>query len=742
MTRSLHPVARTLVRGAAPRLVLSVLAAAVANAWAQGAPTDSEQTVVVTAQKREQSAQSVPVSLTAISGKSLESAGIASAAGLDQVAAGLTIGAIGPGYLSITIRGISDLGGGLLGGPATGFYIDEVPLSAFTGAIPQVAFWDAERVEVLRGPQGTLFGEGSMGGTVRLISAKPDARAVSGRGMLGWSKVASGGDGVTARAVVNVPLIKNQLALRVSASHQDLPGWIDVPDLQAKDVNKGKQQDARVAMRWTPSKALTVDLSYTRQTLDAKDSAATSVGIYRPQDIVPAAQPVAFLSKRTSQYDVLNLTTNYDLGPASLVAALSSYKRESSLRQDYTPFVPLFFGVGGTAETGVDPLTVKSTTAEVRLVSNGEQALNWTVGAYAKNDKRQQANSGLKISLPAFGLPLDEALNTTDASNKATALFADIEYRLTSDLALQAGLRQYRATNHTKVNFLTTSAIFAGNTAGVGQDSGGSAKATSPKLGISWKPSATMLLFAKASSGFRDGDSNFQAPNEPLIPASYNPEKIRAYELGLKSQPLSWLTVNASVYRNDWTDLQLRFSTPDGLWSYIQNAGKAKSTGAEIEFTARPTAALRLGLNLAAVNSKIDEDVVNIVNNPAGGTISRTIATKGNRIPSSPKFQASVSAAYEFPLFNSLGGVVTANYSHRGETYSDPANTESLKNRSYNNLYLKAGVNGDVWGASVYVANATNSTSTQTKNLAPAGGIVFNNFVQPRTVGVELSASF
>ncbi len=749
MTRCrLHPLAlsstqrRAAFSGGPPRLALGLLAAAVGSAWAQQAPADGVQTIVVTAQKREQSAQNVPVSLTAISGKSLEAAGIASAADLDQVAAGLTVGSIAPGYLSITIRGISDLGGGLLGGPATGFYIDETPLSAFTGSMPQVAFWDAERVEVLRGPQGTLFGEGSMGGTVRLITVKPDAKALSGRAMLGWSKLTGGGDGVTARAVVNVPLMTNELALRVNVSHQDMPGWIAVPDLNVKNANKGKEEDARVALRWTPAKALTVDLSYAQQTLNAKDGSATSPGIYRPLDIVPTAQPVAFLTTRTSKYDVGNLTVNYDFGPATLVAALSNYKRSATLRDDYTPFVPMFFGVGGTAETGVNPLSVNASTAEVRLVSNGDKALNWTVGAYAKDDRRQQANSGTKISLPAYGLPDDEALNTTDASNKATALFGDAEYKLTSDVALQAGLREYRATNHTHTAFLTTSAIFSYNVAGVTRDSGGTATATLPKIGISWKPSAGLLLFAKASTGFRDGDSNFQAANEPLIPASYNPEKIRAYELGLKSQPLPWLTVNGSVYLNNWTDLQLTFSTPDGLQSYIQNAGKAKATGAEIEFAARPMAGLRLGLNLAVVDAKIAEDVVNVVNNPAGGTLSRIIATNGNRIPSSPKLQASVSAAYEFPVTNSLGGVVSANFSHRGETYSDPANTASLKNQAYNNLYLKAGVNGDVWGANVFIANVGNSTATQQKSLAPAGGIVWNNYVQPRTFGVEFNASF
>jgi outer membrane receptor protein involved in Fe transport len=725
---------RAASSGVAPRLALGLLTAAVGAAWGQQAPDDEVQTVVVTAQKRAQTAQSVPVSLTALSGKNLEAAGIDSAANIDQVAAGVTVGATNPGLLNITIRGISDLGGGLLGSPATGFYLDETPLSAFGGQLPQLAFWDAERVEVLRGPQGTLFGEGSMGGTLRLITIKPDAKDFSARMVAGWASVSSGGNGGMARAVVNVPLVANELALRVNVSHQDLIGWIKVPDLDEKNANDGNQDDARAALRWTPTKQLTLDLSYTHQTLNAKDSSATSVGTYRPMDVNPGAQAVAFVSFHDSKVDVGNLTVNYDLGPATLVGSLSQYQRAVVTRFDLTPFVPLFFGVGGTGEQGVDPLRVKTDTAELRLVSNGDQTLNWTTGVYYKDDTRAQIKSGTKLSIPAFGLPDDEALNTSTATNKATALFGDLEYKLTPELALQAGIRYYKAHNHTTTDFLTTSAIFTGNVAGKVNESGASDSATSPKLGVSWKPSANLLLFAKASTGFRDGDSNVQLPNEPTIPAGYGPEKIRAYELGLKSQPLRWLTLNASVYQNHWTDLQLSFTTPDGLAGYIQNAGKARATGAEIEFVARPINDLRLGLNLASVDSKIEQNVLNAFDQP--------VAVEGNRIPFSPRLQASVSAAYEFNVSAKVGGVVSANYSYRGTTYSDPANQPALKNTAYNNLYLKAGLHGDIWGAALFVSNATNSTATQQKTAAVAGGIVYKNYVQPRTFGVELNASY
>jgi iron complex outermembrane recepter protein len=729
-----HPLnSLTAARGLCAAALLATACNGAQAQGAAGAPTTAVQTIVITAQKREQPAQSVPVSVTALTGRDLEAAGIGSAALLDQVAAGVTVAASAPGYLTVTIRGISDLEGGLLGAPATGFYIDETPLSAFASQLPQVAYWDAERVEVLRGPQGTLFGEGSMGGSVRLITTKPDARALAARVQVSGVQVSGGGRGATARLMLNVPLQHEMLALRVTAGRQELPGWVDVPELKALDVNTGRADDARVALRWTPTARSTVDLSYAHQTLSSRDATATSPGRYKPSDVDLGAQAPAFLSARSSRYALANFTVQHDLGPAALVAALSRYERTSSVRTDLTPFVPLFFGVGGTAERVFAPLTVKAGTAELRLASVGESRLQWTAGLYAKEDARQQARTGLVISLPDLGLPRDETLYTTPARNRALAVFGDTEFRLPAGWAVQAGLRHYRARNQTQVRFDTTSAIFPGFTAGVVQDSGSSARADSPRLGLSWTPNPGLLVFAKLSTGFRDGDSNYRAPGYTEIPAAYGPEKLRAYELGLKAQPFSGVSLHASVYRNHWTDLQLPFVTSDGLFSYINNAARTESTGAEIELLVRPMAGLRLGLNLAGVDARIVDA------GPAAGTSG---VTQGKRIPFSPRWQATASATWEFALQRGLRTELSARYAYRGSTFSEPANDAALRNAAHETLYLRAGVRGPAWSAHLFGSNVGNGQPTQRKSAAPAGGIVDAQYVQPRTVGLEVGGSF
>jgi iron complex outermembrane receptor protein len=720
-------------------VALALLAAAAAAPTTAAAADEAIrlEEIVVTAQKREQAVQDVPVSVLAINAGSLEAAGVTDVGDLDVLAAGLTVAASDPGALNITMRGISNLGGGLLTGPSVGYYIDETPLSSFSQLMPQIAFWDAERVEVLRGPQGTLFGEGSMGGTIRVITRKPDPEAFAAAFKLDYSSVSGGDDGVAGWGMVNIPLVADKLALRVAASRQEFPGWVDIPDLGLKDENEATQEDVRAALRWTPNDKLTVDLTYAWQKLENGWSAATSPGVYEPSAVDPGMQAVAVPSPRDSEYDLANLTVSYDIGFATLVASASSFDMTRNALTDNTPIVTKFFGpvlgAGGTAFQVARDIEIDTQTAEIRLVSDDGGRLRWTVGGYFKDDERIQGATGFIITLPLIGLIDDQSLAYVRAQAKAWAVFGDIEYKLTDTLALQAGVRHYDAEIDQLIRFETTSLIF-GTIAGVEQPSSGSYADTLPKIGLSWTPNDNLMLYAKYAEGFRDGGANYQAPGYPEIPAAYEPEKVESLEIGLKSQPADWLILNASVYQNTWSELQLPFLTSDGLFTYLANAGKAKSTGAELEITAMPATGLRLALGLAYVDAEIDEDVTNAFGMP--------IAVKGNRIPYSPEFQASLSGSYDFPITESLRGSVSASYSYRDGTESDAANTDYLQNDSHDNLFLRIGLNGRNWGIGVYGSNLTDSDATVSKAPFAASTVAYGTYVQPRTIGVELNVAF
>ena len=244
------------------------------------------------------------------------------------------------------------------------------------------------------------------------------------------------------------------------------------------------------------------------------------------------------------------------------------------------------------------------------------------------------------------------------------------------------------------------------------------------------------MLYARYAEGFRDGGVNPNAqPSRPDIPVDFDPETIDAIELGVKSQPMEWLQINASVYHNEWQDLQLGFVTDDGLLGYTANAGKAKADGAELEVVARPLDGLQIGLNFAYLDATIEQQVEN-----AFGFV---LAEKGNDIPFSPEYQSSLSASYQFPISGSLSGLVSANYAYRDSTYSTSENFESEKNKAYNLVYLSGGVQTDQWSARLYVNNLLDEDATNIRTrFVTALPDVFSSYLQPRTVGAQLTYQF
>ena len=731
-------------RGAGARLCCSFLAAsALAALPATGALAQEDEDrvideIIVSAQKRDQIAQEVPVSLFAISGADLERAGIQDLASLDEIAAGVTISEGNPDQFNVSIRGISNLGSNFIAGPATGVYLDESPVSAFSASLPQIAFWDAERVEVLRGPQGTLFGEGSMGGTIRLIAAKPDATEFYGRAQLGTLSVRDGDDGFYGKAMLNIPLSEDTLALRVNVGIDEMPGWVDVPDLNATDTNNGEITSYRAALRWTPSDELAVDVSYTAQETEIDNNYfATSNGTYRPSDVNPALGPVVALATRDSDFGLFNLTANYDLGPATLVASFSEFTSEFTEVGDRSYVVPVFFGFPGEA---FSPFTteVEASVQELRLVSNGESALNWTVGAYRKSDDRSNPSSGFIFDVPALelliGTSIDEALTTVNSTNDAYAIYGDVEWALSDTFSVQFGARYYDADYEQITRFDTTSLLLGtveGEVSG-----GGSSDVTKIKLGASWKASDELMLYARYSEGFRDGGVNPNAqPSRPEIPAVFDSEEIDAFEIGLKSNPTDWLQINASAYSNEWTELQLGFVTSDGLLGYTANAGKATSEGLELELLARPIEGLQIGFNVASLSSEIDEQIEN-----AFGIV---IAQEGNEIPFSPELQTVLTASYQFALTDALNANLAANYTHRGESFSEPENRDTEKNDAMNTVFLQAGISGENWSANAYVRNALDDDATNIRSrFVTALPFVFGSYIEPRTVGLEFNLNF
>jgi len=689
--------------------------------------------VIVTAQKREQAAQDIPISLFAVTGDTLEQAGINSLEGIRDIAAGLEIVSVNPGAVQIAMRGVTNLSGGIESTAAVGYYLDETPVSAFATAMPEFAMWDANRVEVLRGPQGTLFGEGSMGGTIRVITNKPDSSDFYGRVQGEVSTIDGGETGYAGRGVVNIPLAEDTLALRLTLSHIDQGGWVDVPDLDEEDTNNIQSTDIRAALRWTPSDKLTVDLSYMYQDLELDNTfGQTSPGVLDPQDQLSYAGPVGQLSTEASDYDLFNLTIDYDLGFASLVSATSNFNQDRSWLDDLTPQMPLFFGIPGTSDS-TGATTVDVFTQEFRLVSIGDERLDWTAGVFYKTNDREAVQTFF-FDLPAWGL-VDQAASLQESSADSWAVFADIDFEFTDRWSGQLGGRYYSDDRELTTTDLEDSLIF-GTVAGTVTSGSGSDSHFSPKVALTWTGDDT-LFYAKVANGFRSGGTNPNHSFKPdQIPDIFGPEELWSYELGLKNTLAGGqVQLNAYVYFNDWTDLQLGFVTDDGLFGYTENAGSAESKGGELEFLWVPTDRLTWAINLSYTNAKITEDVYN--------AFGELIAAKGNKIPFVPEWSLGTTLDYIWPVSDKLEGVVHLGYAFRDANYSEPSNDEARENDKYNQVRLRGGIQGERWGLYAFVTNLLNEDDT-TYKLRPVAAtpLTYTTYVRPRTIGVEATWDF
>lgn len=734
-------------RGLAAKISLIGMAIAALPSLAQQAPASNApakppgeeeqlEKVVVTAQKRLQYAQDVPVSLFSMSGGQLEQSGVSNVQDLGGVVAGVAVSAPNPGNLRINIRGVTDLNNLVSGTPANGFYIDEMPISATGGLQPDVGLWDAQRVEVLRGPQGTLFGEGSMGGTIRVITRKPDPSATFGRVSVGASATAGAGTGYDTRMSVNLPIQKDVLAMSVGLSKKRSAGWIDIPDLAKTQSNATDEENGRLAVRATPTNELSIDLTHLVSRLNGGEFGATSPGVQNPRAVIPQAGKVGFPTTRNVDIDATGLTVNYDFGNVTLVSATSSLRSRIARDQELDSIAPLFFRIPGFASAR-NADAIDTVTQEFRLASNGDHPLDWTLGAYYKTDKRDRRQNW-HFSLPPLRLT-ENSENGDSSTATSKSLFGDVDYELSPQWSIQTGLRFY-VEDKTNTGYQTNpSMVFKRPPMRVTSDF--HATATSPKVVLNWKANPNVLVFAKVAKGFRGGGANATAAAMstamyPEMTLDYKPETVTAYEVGAKTSPAPGWFVNAYAYTNHWKDLQLGFQTKDGLYGYTSNASSATAKGMELEVGGRPAKSLGVGLNLSYVDSSIDTTVLD----GAG----RVNAQAGNQIPLSPKFKLALTAEYAFVVTDSLKGTVNMRYAQASATHSSPNNLAILKNGESKQLYLRAGLSSGKWGTlSVYGDNLLNRTDTVFKapviNNLP---LVYNTYVRPRTIGVEYQTSF
>ncbi|MCR5873064.1 TonB-dependent receptor [Phenylobacterium sp. J426] len=772
-----------------------ILAVPPGVAAAQTSSAEVEE-LVVTARKRDEALIDVPFSVAAQSEAVMRERGVTNIEDLSRTVAGFTVQNLGPGQSQVAIRGIS-AGQIVRDQPGVkeqvGVYLDEsvISLSLFT---PDLDLFDLNRVEVLRGPQGTLFGSGSLSGTLRYITNQPDPDGYDGALEATVSKVQGGDLGGELKGMINIPM-GDRAALRISAYATEYAGFIDAIQPGGsvqEDVNGGNRWGVRAAMRFEAGENLAITPRVLYQSIDVNGFNRVDVFNILANEFTTTRtryqlgglkQFTQLQEKFEDDFLLADLNIEYDLGGLTLTSISSFTDRDVLVVRDATALTGSITGgsiglapaVYNLDAPLIDATDVKSFSQEVRLASNGEGPLQWVLGAFYSNIDRDysqdlqvigfEALTGIPTAGPAA--PRDSLYySTVPYKQKQFAVFGEATYSVTERLDVTAGLRwsDYKETRE-----LTFDGIFAEQTIGVPGKT--KADAWAPRVIVAYEVNDDVTFNAQASKGFRLGGINdplnrplctpadfatFNALSEP----SFGNETVWNYEAGMKARlggGAGLLTV-AGFYA-DIENLQATIDAGSCSSRVIVNVPKAKSVGFDAEI------AWRFGENfdVAASASYNDAKLTSSVEDAAGNPIQGL--RDGNRLPTVPKFQASFSVGYQREVTSTLDAFANLTFQHVGKRYTqisdqenNPASAPLFTNigattvstlsfpldlPSYEVINLRLGVRGETWEAAAFVNNLGDERAwlsiDRERGLRARYGFQTN---PPRTYGVTLRKTY
>jgi iron complex outermembrane receptor protein len=702
---------------------MSLVAAAVALAIANSASAQAVLgEVTVTARKRAESLQDVPFAISARTEDALRAAGADNIEDVSRNVAGLTVQNLGPGQSQVGIRGISggktdrDLPGVK---EQVGVYMDEsvISLSLFT---PDLDLYDLNRVEVLRGPQGTLFGSGSLSGTVRYISNQPDTAGDYGSVEAGLSSIDGGDTGGSVRGMLNLAM-SDSAALRIVGYYNDIPGYIDAirpGGTVDQDVNGGTRQGGRIALKLQPNENITITPRVIYQEIDmdgynrqdiwnilANPYTTTETAI----EIGARQQYTQLQEKFTDDFLLGDLTLSFDLG-AIVLTSISSYTdRDILVIRDATQLTgSVTFDLGGTgAQVRIDsPLydatDVQMFTQEIRLASDTDSGFQWVIGGFYSDIQRDYGQTlptegydalmetllcppdpaPCGVTSPELGAPVDTPFfSRIPYDFKQMAFFAEGSVDITDAFSATAGLRYYDFDEDRDLYF---AGLFADRI--VDPDTGetislpGSSKDDGilPRVLLSYDINEDVQVNAQASKGFRLGGIN-DPLNAPLCSAgdlitfggrdSFDSETLWNYELGAKVGFAGGRAqFNVAVFRAEIKDLQMPVVAGTCSSRIVVNVPDAHSTGVELELSAQPTDRFDFGISASYVSAELDSTVSS--DDGEGNVTVVSGIQSGNRLPSTPEFQLAANATYTWPMTATLEGFLTGSYQHVGSRYT------------------------------------------------------------------------
>jgi outer membrane receptor protein involved in Fe transport len=688
-------------------------------------------TVVVTANKRRQARQDVAGTVTSLSGATLEADGIQDAEGALRLTPGVQTNKGDPDQALPTIRGVGTVASrsGLgVQQATTGLYIEDVPFTdpVATSIVPDLAPFDLESIDILRGPQGALYGSSSLGGAIRYSLAKPDLKRTAFSVLMDAAQVAGAGTNHSEYVMANMPLLTDVAGLRAVLFDRQDSGYIDNRGTGVRNANELHQRGARLVGVVKPTEGLKVTGLFLTQQSEIADGFATSPEPGRLSNLTPTP------SSRDDRFDLGNVKVELDLSGYTLTSSTSVVIKNISAITDAT----LSLGDIGTV-IGLPALPVafgpslshsRAASEELRLASPADARLNYVVGIFYQRFKDRynstvNAPGGAQLLGP--NLVPNDVLYTEADTDAVTekAVFADAEYRVTSDLSIGLGGRYYRNSAFSTVDTHLLDAAFGEIPLSylLHGESG-----FTPKYNIKYRLSPSTVWYAAASKGYRFGGVNY------ISNAPYKSDSLWSYETGLHLAPTRTLSIDTAAYLVNWTDAQVNAVVGTGALSFngIANVGKATIKGLELSAVWRPSSDFGFNMAGAYIDALTSTDFTS-----ASGAVVPT----GTRLPGTAHLQTSLEGNYYFEGPADSSGRLSLSHSYMGRRATNLDQPGALA--GYSQLNARLALSWKQWELTTYVNNLTNGRgSSGGTTLTTSAGVPYSVYypIKPRTVGLSL----
>ena len=765
------------------------------------AQTTIEEIIVTATKRGEVSVQDIAGGISAFSGDTIDKHGLRSLEDFSRLEPSLQYATQGVGDTQLIIRGISSPGDSTVG-----VYFDESPITGGNfqdggGRTPDIGAYDVARIEVLKGPQGTLFGASSMSGAVRIITNKPDASAFDMNISAGFEAVEHGDEGYSVDAAINVPLVADTLALRLVGWQKELGGYIDQyaglnGATEIKDANDAEVTGGRIMARLTPNENLTIDAFYQMQETEvdgAQHYAPVASGLLTPTQVIVVPFPhfipafdgpygdlktsVAHQEPYGDDIDMYGLTIDYDLGFGSILGSVSKFERNVEFLEDTSAtamsfgFPPAFGPPLGSY--GIHQFQDREViNAEIRFSSDLDGPLNFVGGFFYEDDETYSELDILAGDIMT-GVPVcrsrDECITdpalagaslafarSQDIDFEFFALFGHVDFEVTERLTLGGGVRYFDSEQDNLEQLLqafqgsiafTIPPLFGGpiqTTPITTVDNTAKEDELTWDASLSFSPNDNQMYYVRGATGFRQGGINDAATAAAfgiLIPSAFTSDEVLSVEVGAKT---SWnddrVTLNATYFKMFWDDMQVPGVEPTGAVEFISNAAEAEVDGVEVELSARPTDQFALHFGATWLNAELTEDQMVDPGLSAPG-FAPPLGNDGDNVPKVPEWAFSGTAEYSFPLMDNIDASLRGNFSYVGEsdTFFNDSYPGFIEIGDYFLLNLSADFRHDNLGLRVFVNNVTDKRAVIDID-GSWGPDTFRQFtVPPRTIGAQVS---